>query len=257
MLNIFIFEILIKKHIFTISLIRKNMIKKYFVYTAFLIIPFLCLNAQTNHDIRQLPGVETYGTLSFVYGWLRNPKNDKWTVKEKEIKDIDKFDSYSIISFTNKGKKYIAILKQEEKRSQQIFDVYIIDYIDYVSKISLWEEHTILKFPILEYHQVLLGKKDIISMEALGLNILSDVRTYPRDNFVFQYKFFTDSTVKFLFYVESCSSDDCVFSGLYTPKEYTGMYENIGKDDLYNDFFYKTMLKYFTAFTDSPLNNAK
>ena len=218
-----------------------------------LFLSFSGLIAQNRSIVRQIAGVETNTSLSFVYGWQRNPQNDKWTTKENEIKGIDKFESYSLISFNDQSKKYIAIIKQYDEKGLLVFDSYILDYEDYVSKISLWEEHSILKFPILKYYQAKLKKGILLTKDVLGLSDLSGLLSSPKDFFVFQYKFSNDNTVKFLFYKESCLAGDCLPSGLNTKPENLPYYINIGTDNLYNNFFYKTMLKYFVEFTDSPI----
>jgi len=211
--------------------------------------------AQNISSLKDIKGIESYADLPFVYGWHRNPDNDKWSTKENEIKNIDKFESYSILTFTNQNNKYIAIIKEYKEKGSLVFDTYILDCNDYVSKISLWETNSLLKFPILKFHQAKLKKKEAITKQLLGLADMSDLKVYPRDYFVFQYKFFPDSTVKFLFYVESCSADICVPTGLNIEKENeSGRVSGVaGKESLYDNFFYKTIYKYFVAFTDFPL----
>lgn len=228
------------------------MLIRYLLSALIICFSFLHVGAQ-NNPVDQLPDIDSYGYISSVYGWARNPKSDKWKVKENEIQGIDKFDNYSIISFKNLSRNYVAIIKQTEDKGLQMYDVYVLDYDEYTSQIGRWEEHTILKFPVLKHYQARLKKNDPVTKESLGLSDLSDILSHPRDYFVFQYKFEQDATVKFLFYVESCLAGECVPSGLITKKENIHLYGEIGKDTLYNTFFYKTMLKYFVAFTDSPL----
>jgi len=207
--------------------------------------------------INQLDNISTSSTLSIVYGWYHNPKNDKWTTKENEIKDIDKFTNYYLVSFKDKinAKKYVAIIKEQKVQSFFDLDVYIVDFDSYKDKISMWEEDALIKLPILKHHQVKIKKGEAISNDLIGINDLSDLLTNPSDNFVIQYKFFTDSTVKFLFFVEQCAFDSCVIGGLETKEKYIDSHDHIGTNTLYNNFFYKTTVKYFTEFVDSPLNN--
>ena len=209
------------------------------------------VHAFDNQKTIESENLLTSESLFSAYGWLYNSKNDKWITKEKEIKGVDQFVNYYILSFSNNAEKYVAIVKEQK---DLLFDVYIIDYDIYADNISLWDENTLIKVPILKYKQVKIKKGEKPTVDLLGLNDLSSILIEPRDYFVFQYKFFSDSTVKFLFYVELCSSfDGCLISNLDTKKEYMQLHNHIGKDTLYNNFFYKTTIKYFTNFIDSPL----
>ena len=243
-----IYLILCRKFIQTDMFYRLLFILHFAIYA-------LQLNA-SDITITQLDNISTSSTLSIVYGWFHNPKNDKWITKENEIKDIDKFTNYYILSFPDKGssQKYVAIVKEQKVQSFFDLNVYIFDYNVYKDKISMWEEDALIKLPILKHHQVRVKKEEMLTNDLLGISDLSGVLSNPRDNFVIQYKFFSDSTVKFLFYTEQCSSDSCVVTGLDTKEKFLDFYNYIGTNTLYSTFFYKTTIKYFTEFVDSPLN---
>ncbi|MBK5721173.1 hypothetical protein JGH11_09860 [Dysgonomonas sp. Marseille-P4677] len=209
--------------------------------------------AQESSFIKNFDSLDSYAELKLVYGWMYNSKSDKWIIKENRIANIDYYSNYYIVSLHNQSNKYICIIKQFEEKGAISFESYILDYNDYISKISLWEEHTILKFPILKKNKIKLKKGTQLSKELLGIDNLSDVLSNPRDYFVFQYRFEKDSTVKFLFYQESCFVNDCQPSSLNCEEKYLSYYVHVGNDNLYSNFFYKTMLKYFTQFIDSPI----
>ena len=229
------------------------MFAKIFCIKLILCLLSLPFFAQESSAIKNLDGLDSYAEMKLVYGWSRNTKNDKWTVKEEKIVDIDYFDNYYILSFHEQTQKYICIIKQYEEKRDVVFESYIIDYEDYVSKISMWEEHSLLKFPILKQTSVRLKKGSSISKQLLGLDNLSNILLQPKDSFVFQYRFEKDDTVKFLFYKESCLANDCQPAGLNMNEKNYSSYTYVGNDSLYSTFFYKTILKYFTQFTDSPL----
>ncbi|MDH6354252.1 hypothetical protein M2132_000579 [Dysgonomonas sp. PH5-45] len=220
----------------------------------FVILLSLQLVAQNKIERSNLTDVDSFTSLSIVYGWSYDSKKDKWITKENEIKGIDRFDGYYILSLHDENRNYVAIIKEYKIKSNLVFDTFILDYDDYVTKISKWETHTLLKFPILKHHQVTIKKKELVTNDVLGLNV-SNLLSTPRDYFVFQYKFLQDSTVKFLFYTELYSSDNCMLSGLNTEEVDLGRYTFIGKEELYNNSFYKTTPQYFTDFIDSPLKN--
>jgi hypothetical protein len=220
-------------------------------------LSFICtfqIQAQPNIGITELENLSSSSFLPIVYGWYHNPKSDKWITKENEIKNIDKFVNYYILSFNDLDKKYVAIIKEQKEKNNLLFDTYIIDSKYYEESMEVREEHALIKFPILRYHQAKIKKGEVLTRSILGLDNLTKLQIAPRDSFIFQYKFFSDSTVKFLFYVEECSSDTCIVGGLNFQKEYTELYKSIGKDQLYNNFFYKTTIKYFIEFIESPLN---
>ncbi|MFR9166738.1 MAG: hypothetical protein ACLVKO_11165 [Dysgonomonas sp.] len=97
-------------------------------------------------------------SLSIVYGWIRNPKNDKWMTKENEIKGIDKFVNYYILPLEFDTEKYIAIVKEQK---DLLFDIYIINYNAYSKVVYMREEDALIKFPILKYSQIKLQKRKI------------------------------------------------------------------------------------------------
>lgn len=247
---------MLKKYYFCSSKKNGNMSLKSITIVLFFTFSYLTSNAtgcqSDNISITELNNnTPVLSSLSIVYGWIRNPKNDKWMTKENEIKGIDKFVNYYILPLEFDTEKYIAIVKEQK---DLLFDIYIINYNAYSKVVYMREEDALIKFPILKYSQIKLQKGKSISIESLGLNNLSDLLDNPNGYFIFQYKFFSDSTVKFLFYIEHCSSDNCEIKGLDTKEENKEWYNYIGTNQLYNNFFYKTTIKYFTEFIYSPLN---
>lgn len=197
--------------------------------------------------------VDTNASLSVAYGWYYNAKNGKWISKPNEIKSIDRFENYTIISFSSEGEKYIAIIKKSLKGSYQTLNTYIIDYDKYVDDVSRWENKAILKFPILKHHVSILKKSEVVTYSTLGLDNMDNLLKYPRNYFVFQYRFEQDSMVKFLFYTLECNTDTCIPKGLEVVEPYPIEENIIGTDALYERFFYKAMQKSFADFIDSPI----
>ena len=80
---------------------------------------------------------------------------------------------------------------------------------------------------------------------------MEDLKT-KESNFIFQYKFEYDDTVKFLFYTEECDNARCQFVGL-NGKNANLNVSLLDTDELFDNFFYKTMKDNFIKFTDAPL----
>lgn len=198
--------------------------------------------------------VESHSSLSFTYGWLRNEKNGKWITKENEIKDIDSFDSYTLISFLQNDIKYIAVIKKQSEGSFWLFDTYLIDYNTYVEKMGEEINDAVLRFPILKHFKSKQKKNTLVSKTTLGLNDLNDLLPFPRDFFVFQYRFDLDSIVKFLLYTESCNTDTCVPNGLNLKSDNRQILRYVGSERLYDHLYYKTTYNEFIKFIDSPLS---
>lgn len=218
------------------------------------ILTFLCLalvfnglDAQNSNLINS----KSFSSLSFVYGWYKNPKNDKWTTKDSEIKDIDKFESYTIFAHNVDNKDVVCIMKLSTKSSIYTYDIYLIDFQDYANQISKWEEQATFRFPILKQSKVEAKKLKEINLNDLNFSAMEDLKT-KESNFIFQYKFEYDDTVKFLFYTEECDNARCQFVGL-NGKNANLNVSLLDTDELFDNFFYKTMKDNFIKFTDAPL----
>lgn len=236
---------------------KKDLFYEIFVMVRrLLFLFFIIFSLQISADDKKeqlvaLNGIKKVESLPVVYGWHRNQKSDKWTIKSNEISGVDKFQEYCMVLFKDSNfKEYILIIKTNEHKGNLIIDSYILDYSDYVDKISAWDEYAILKFPILKHKQSVVKKNTPLSEELVGIDDLSDLIVKSRNYFVFQYKFQKDSTVKFLFYTELCSSGTCQIEGLNVTPENTHIYKYLERDELYNTLFYKTTIKYFTDFLD-------
>lgn len=190
----------------------------------------------------------TFTSLYLVYGWHKDSSNNKWSTKEKEIKGIDKFKSYSIASYTLRNKNYIAIIKLEEEGSIHTYNTYTIDAELYKEEITKWDKKTVLRFPIIN-HTTLKKKKSLnISFDEFILGAMENKYT-STPYFVIQYKFDIDDVVKFIFYIDHQNTIGGLNGGRITTDD-LGL---LGTDKLYNNFFYKTTYDAFTKFTDSPL----
>ena len=222
--------------------------KPIYVLAILLSIALISINAQNSPVIDN----SKFSSLSFVYGWYKNPKNGKWTTKDSEIKDIDKFSSYTIFATAWNSQKLVCIMKLATRSSFYIYDLYFVDYDDYKSQITKWEENTILRFPIVK-HVNIEEKKKLNSISLEGIDFTDQKDSDSATNFfVFQYKFDYDNTVKFLFYTEECSDQRCQFAGLNGQK--AAIHKPLlATDALFDNFFYKTMHKHFVDFTDAPL----
>lgn len=213
--------------------------------------PFLLCGQSSLDDFLQDSHTLSISTLPIVFGWYQN--NSKWIVKEKEIKNTDKFSNFYIISFYNNRKKWVALIKEEKENKTVLYNTYVTDYSTYEKLIKRWDEDAILNFPIYKHFQVRVNKKDKIDLQVLTTDNPFDIIQYPHDFFVFQFKFFKDSTVKFLFYLNHCD-DSCFISGFNNQKDQS-LNKMIGTNDIYDTFFYKTTAEYFIDFIDSPLKN--
>lgn len=212
------------------------------------------IQATNPNKFSEIEKVRSVASFPVVYGWLYNDKNDKWITKDNEIKNIDKFSNYYIISFFDQAKRYIAIIKEEKIKNELIINSYILDYDLYESNITRWEEQSLIKLPVLKHHTAKINKNEIFTTNILGVDDLSNLEVDSRSYFVLQYKFFTDSTVKFIFYKEQCTAESCTIGGLNVDEKSVQLCEYLGKDEMYNKFFYKTTIQFFTDFIDSPLN---
>ena len=231
------------------------MYMRFFFLCAVFINSFVLCATEGLDELSQDNRVLSFTSFPVVFGWFQNDDGSKWVVKNKEIKNIDKYQDLYIISFNNNNKKWIAFIKEEKEGSFLIYHTFILDSERYENLITRRESNTILKFPIYKYTKTKVKAKDIVTPELLGITDLSDRTTYPRDFLAVQYKFFKDDTVKFLFYVDQCSAETCQASGLNTNQDYLTYYNFIGSEDLYDTFFYKTTTEYFIKFIDSPIKN--
>lgn len=194
-------------------------------------------------------------SLPVVYGWFFDQKKDKWITKEKRIKNIDKFLDYRIKTFGNNSQKYVAIIKQTEKGNRFLIDTYIIDREEYISEMNQGLKDAIIRLPILKHHKAEINNEDELTASVLGIDALPEDNKRENSYFVLQYKFLSNSTVKFLFYTEKCVSAKCHIEGLgLSPKYAEEFLKNVGNDSLYDNFYYKTTVDYFTSFIDLPIN---
>lgn len=196
----------------------------------------------------------TGASLPIVYGWYHKTDKDKWITKEKEIKYIDRFSDYLLLSLKDNDQKYVAIIKESKNKNDILVDTYIINYDVYADEIGQWLEGAVVRLPVLKHYKTQLKKGEELTASALGVNTMPKITATTGIYLVIQYKFCPDSTVKFLFYTENCNYANCRIEGLNASEGQKQDFKHIGNDSLYDNFYYKTTINYFIKFIDSPLN---
>lgn len=202
-------------------------------------------------ELSSLPNIQTCASLDIAYGWLHDQKKDKWQTSQNEIKNIDKYANLYIISFINENGLYVAFVKKTKMKSGYKVNSYIIDYSVYEKVLSYLNEDALLEIPLVKTFQSEISKDEDLTAENLGLNNLSSLSSNAKNAFCIQYKLGSDSTAKFIFYI------DQVPIGFEPNKETvkdTSLFDRLGTASLYNTFFYKTTTDYFLNFITSPFN---
>lgn len=197
----------------------------------------------------------TCESLPFAYGWFRPEVNDKWQVKENEIRNVDQFKKYYLVSYSVDGNIYVALVKESKEKGGVRVRSYVVDFSTYQSQLSFLGEYALVEVPLLKFADVLLPKNYVFSIENLDLNPESSQSALSkRGSLFFHYKVNSDSTVKFLFYSEFIDSEgDSTFDLNFSPK-YEYLHNKLGLESVFSSFFYKTTNDYFFKFINSPLN---